>query len=180
VEVSGRKAYAALKADSSTDVIVYKIGLHHRRTIPCTVCGIAIDVYDSTEAMRKYCSRTCIEAERAAKMHRECVQCGKVFRAEKTARKFCSLECTYKFKRADVDCSECGTTFSKQKCHIRETNYCSGACNKMAVRRKMKADGWRAGDCQQCGGPVTRKEYKRCNPCRMGGVSGRPKKAESK
>ena len=176
-EVSARKEYTKVRADAHTEVIVYRVGKHHRRTKPCAQCGVDFDIYDSTENIVKFCSQKCQDQERADRMRRTCERCGVEFHADKTARRFCTRECAYASKRVDVDCTECGTTFNKQKCHVREVNYCSGKCNKAASVRKLKAGGWRAGDCQQCGGPVTRKEYKRCMSCRMSGsqASGKPK-----
>jgi Holliday junction resolvase RusA-like endonuclease len=178
-EVSGRKEYVKAKSDSKTHVIIYRIGKHYRRTKPCLHCGTEFDVFDSTEDVARFCSAACVAGWRSAKMDRTCERCGDPFRTASTgsAQRFCSRPCAYASKRVDVNCDHCGMAFNKQQCHVRDVNYCAGACSKAASVKKLKAAGWRAGDCQECGGPVTRKEYKRCNPCRMGAgkATGKPR-----
>jgi hypothetical protein len=82
----------------------------------------------------------------------------------------------YASKRADVECTHCGTIFNKQRCHVRAANYCSTECRADAAKARR---GRHYGTCEHCGGGTTRKEYTRCQPCktRQESVTGRPKTA---
>ena len=67
-------------------------------------------------------------------------------------------------KHIDVTCVRCGKAFTKPRHLNRSGNsYCSDECKAgyWSERRKSAAKG----TCQDCGGPTTKKTYKRCRDC---------------
>lgn len=177
-EIAARKSWAT-KADARTEVTIYRVGVMGRPTQSCLNCGETFPAYDSTRegpSARKYCTRTCGAEHRAAKKARVCEHCSNDFQAwgESHETRFCSKECGYAARRADVECSHCGTTFNKQRCHVRAINYCSPDCRTAGA--KARRSKYYPGTCAHCGGGTTRKEYTRCQPCKTSqeGIAGRP------
>ena len=177
-EIAARKSWAT-KAEARTEVTVYRIGEMNRPSQPCIRCGEPFLTYDSwlnSPTGKKYCSTGCANADRVAKRERVCQHCSAEFLAwgETSEVQFCSVKCKSDSKRADVDCNNCGVTFNKQRCHVRAVNYCSTECR--AAKEKVRKSNYYPGKCDLCGGGTTRKEYKRCQPCKtkQEGVTGRP------
>jgi len=178
-EIAARKSWGA-KTEARTEVAIYRIGEMNRPSQACLNCGEMFRAYDSTRegpSAKKYCSQQCGKAHRAAKKTRTCSQCSKEFQAwgETRETRHCSTECGYAARRADVECSHCGETFNKQKCHVRAINYCSPECRAGATKERRSKHF--PGTCTICGGGTTRKEYTRCQPCKtkQEAVTGRPK-----
>jgi len=177
-EIAARKSWAT-KAEARTEVTVYRIGEMGRPSQACLQCGELFRSYASTNkgpSAKKYCSLDCGNLYRAALRARTCRHCSNEFQADGELHEvgFCSKECAYDSRRADVECTNCGVTFNKQRCHVRAVNYCSTECR--AAKQKERKSNYYPGKCGLCGGGTTRKEYKRCQPCKtkQEGVTGRP------
>lgn len=181
-EIAARKSWAT-KPEARTEVTIYRIGAMNRPSQPCLHCGEPFRMYDSwreTPTGKKFCSPECGYAYRVAKRTRICGHCSKEFQAwgESHETRHCSKECGYAARRADVECSHCGETFNKQRCHVRAVNYCSSECRAAAAKERRSK--YYPGTCSICGGGTTRKEYTRCQPCKtkQESVVGRPKETK--
>lgn len=170
-EVSGRRG-RDFPGNARTEVWIYRTGRVHVDTQPCVVCGKEFRTYASWRANpngKKYCSRDCVSKHRIERRARTCKHCGGEFLAwgESSERTYCSVACKSASARATVLCDQCGTSFTKLRCHVRKTNYCSEDCRLIAAaaRRSTRFPG----TCRICGGGTTRKEYTRCDPCRVSG-----------
>lgn len=181
-EVNAKKLYVG-KKDARTEVDIYKLGIQRHSSRPCPGCGKSVRYYPSTEHYENsYCSEECSANSRESKFWRICEYCSERFRAEKSTSvaRFCSRKCNYDSKRVVTSCAICGKEFSIQSCHLKENNYCSDACRKEQERRKARnrRSKYFPGTCRVCGSGTTRKEYTRCNTCRLANASvGKPKKA---
>lgn len=178
-EIAAKKSWAT-KAEARTEVTIYQIGVMGRPSQPCLHCGELFRSYASTRegpSAKKYCSLDCGNAYRASKRARTCRHCSEEFQAggENQEVIYCSTECGYAARRADVECNHCGETFNKQRCHVRAVNYCSTECRSGAT--KARRSKYYPGTCAHCGGGTTRKEYTRCQPCKTSkqSVPGKPK-----
>ncbi len=106
------------------------------KTRPCKTCGKEMQV-NSLGTRKIFCDEEC----RARHLHpaQTCQQCGRKF-YRKIKAKFCTYECSLKFKRENTslgweNCFVCDTPFKKRK----ETSaYCSVGCANR--HRKMKKD----------------------------------------
>lgn len=123
---------------------------------------------------KKYCTPDCAYKHRAEQKERVCENCGKTFHASgktKTTR-FCSQECWSKFGKVDIPCFICGTVFTQSKSWANERSICKDVeCRRARDRvtaRERRTKNF-PGTCLICGGGTTRKEYKRCNPCKLDG-----------
>lgn len=180
IEVIGRKSLVS-KEHARTDVQVAQIGTVERPMGTCEYCGDEYRTYNSWiggEAPRRFCSSECHRSNQQELRVRKCEECKNTFEASgpNASPKFCSVECKRAAGRVSVECSYCGSAFTKQKCYLRESNYCTGECMRaaQAIRRKSRT----YGTCRVCGGGTTRKEYTRCNPCRIAEDSsgGKPRR----
>lgn len=172
-EVSAKKTLS-IPENARTEVLVYHVGPLQRFTNHCEHCGREYPVFKSTTKDRSYCTTKCFDDARRLieQVSVACQQCGTVFIGDQ-GRAFCSKECKYANGRTTVACSRCGVEFTKQKCHVRESNYCTIKCQQDASRERAKCRD--AGTCETCGGPTTKKSYRRCRTCLLGGkrVTGR-------
>jgi hypothetical protein len=107
-----------------------------------------------------------------------CDGCGSSFTGD-AKRRYCTYECRNVNGRTTVTCTGCGVEFTKQKCHVRHTNYCTDECRDSAAREHRQHQA--RGTCETCGGPTSKKTYRHCNACRIAGtnVTGRPKAVAS-
>jgi Holliday junction resolvase RusA-like endonuclease len=170
-EVAGRRGYD-VEGNARTEVIVYRLTAIRRPTRECAHCGQKFQAYKSW-ADRRYCSDACVTAARQARNTRLCPHCGQQFVGRgPTTPKYCSPDCANAAERVTVQCGHCQTEMTIQRCHRKVTNYCSEACRDVGTRARRRSI--RKGDCQTCGGPVSRKEYVQCRACRIAGtkVSG--------
>lgn len=179
-EIVAMKSWAT-KAEARTEVAIYRIGTMNRPSQPCAYCGTPFPTYESwltSPTGKKYCSPKCGNEDRKAKRARVCKNCSKDFLAwgESRETSYCSKECAYAARRADVPCTYCGEMFNKQRCHVRTANYCSTECR--AASEKERKSKYYPGTCIHCGGGTTRKEYTRCQPCKtkQENVTGRAKR----
>lgn len=158
-----------------THLLIYRTLTQAPPTTPCRTCGKPIRKYKSSAP--KFCSRECTLKSKRAPIMRTCETCTNEFEVKpyrKDAR-FCSTECQSAAGRVALACSHCDRAFTKQRCHVRAANYCSDECMRDA--RAVRRRGIRKGDCADCGGPVSRKEYTRCSDCdnKRRGTTGNPR-----
>ena len=171
-EVSGSKEYVG-KENARTEVTVYRIGVIDRLRHTCEQCGKEFVTYDSLKDKVRFCSRECASAAQAKKVQTEytrtCEQCGKTFvrrtHGHRSEARFCSRECSAEHGRIDVTCVVCGTVTRQRRSTANK--FCSDACSHRWYRAEAKKAGKGRGTCETCGGPVTRKEYRQCRPCRL-------------
>lgn len=174
-EVSARKTLT-LPGHARTEIAVYQVGEVQRFTDKCEHCGSDYPTFQCMSGKRKYCSKLCADAARRQTPLSQvtCEGCGSGFTGS-PKRKFCSADCRLANGRTTVACTGCGTEFTKQRCHVRAANYCTGKCRDAANagRRQQSAKGI----CQTCGGPTSKKTYKECRVCHSTGtnVTGKPK-----
>jgi len=171
-EVSGRRG-VDVPGNARTEVLIYRVGsVTQGPKKNCAGCGGPFTIYAST-AKQKYCSRACAYSAARGRRQQSCEGCGTTFEPAHKQR-YCSKPCADRARRAEVTCGHCRKSFSIQRCHVRERNYCTPDCSSTAARERSRSA--RKGDCTVCGGPVTRKEYKRCAACKRAveRVSGRP------
>lgn len=180
-EIAARKSWGK-KADARTVVSVYRIGEMRRPTQPCIRCGEPFLTYESwltDPNAKKYCTQECAYKHRVEKKARVCKRCGADFQSwgEASETKYCSKECSYEDRRADTACAICNKAINIQRCHLKARNYCSDECRREQDRQAHKArkSKYFPGTCRVCGGGTTRKEYTRCNPCKLQGATGKPK-----
>jgi len=178
-EVSARKSLV-LPQDARTELMVYRVGYVQRFLAKCGQCGKDFATYPSwehAERHKRFCSAECTAAWRIARRTRKCEQCGTEFLSHHATRdqQYCSRPCADMARRVVVTCGKCGTDFTKQRCHVRQQNYCSEECQVGQARERHAKNA--AGTCETCGGPTSKKTYRQCRACRLGGlgVAGGPK-----
>jgi crossover junction endodeoxyribonuclease RusA len=171
VEISGRKEHCDPE-DARTEVAIYVVGRVYRPTGACELCSKSFPLYRSQEK-RRFCGQACHLKWREARRQRTCEHCGTAFDSASVASpaKFCSVDCKAAAGRASVTCFRCGIPFTKQRCHVRERNFCSVKCRAEAVREGRKPQS--KGTCKSCGGPTSKKAYDRCGACSAGNA-GQP------
>lgn len=192
VEVAGRKRYAGSRDLAHTEVVVYRVGTVDRKVARCARCGSDIPTYDSWHSTARYCGQECREAAKAEKRDQArrdrgarpltCEACGETFHSEsRTPPRFCSKRCANTGGRVEIPCGTCGTTFTQYRSWAAQGRvYCSPECTKAhnaAVARERRTKSF-PGTCRICGAGTTRKEYRRCNPCKLAGKTSLPREAE--
>lgn len=170
-EVSGRRGFDA-KENARTEVWIYSVGKVDRPTRNCLRCDTPFPTYDSWEKSpngKKFCSPECGRAYRVERRKRTCQHCSVEFLASGETRetKFCSRECKSAARRTTLACTHCEREFTKQTCHVRKINLCSEECQQAWAKKRRTKRYY--GTCEVCGAGTTRKEYTRCNACRLSG-----------
>lgn len=163
VEVIGRKR-SAPKGEERTEVRVYVLGQLESRQSRCERCGETFPRPPS-HAAKKYCSQVCRSAALAERRQRTCPRCGDTFQShhvETTPQKYCSPECAQAATRVELECAACGRAVTRAR-STRGNAYCSPECKATYWRNRRKSAA--KGTCQDCGGPTTKKTYKRCRDC---------------
>lgn len=169
-EVSGRLRRG--ENDPRTEVVVYRTLPHLVPTTTCEQCGQSFRTHKSW-AKRRFCARSCEAAWRRARRTRTCPNCGVEFLCHKPGAPqiHCSRQCHDEASRLTVTCAECGTNFTKPRSMVRAGNsYCNKVCEATYWRKRKAANA--KGTCEACGGPTSKRSYRRCNACRIGG--GKP------
>lgn len=159
-EAGVRAAYLAVASPS-----VYDLGRTDKPRGKCEHCGGEFAYYHSQRA-RRFCTQTCHIEWRRARRERTCKECGVLFdHAHPTsAQTYCSIACSAKATHVPVTCVRCGMGFSKPRSLNRHGNsYCSDECKVTYWREQRKSAA--KGTCHDCGGPTTKKHYKRCRDC---------------
>lgn len=173
-EVTGRKRLGD-RTTARTIVRIWKLDAVERRLVKCEMCDKEFDWFPS-QAGRRFCSSDCHYRWRRERRMRTCENCGKEFEGHSpnVTPKCCSAACAYEMQRATVECTGCGVQFTKQRCHVKATNYCTSECQTLAYKgRVLKRT---SGTCTTCGGPTSKKSYTNCMACHRVGVSGKPKR----
>lgn len=183
VEISARKMYTPIKDEARTEVLVYWIGPESAPTRPCARCEKPFRTYASWErnpAGRKYCSPECREAAKADKRDEarraagardvRCEACGESFSTlARTPPRFCSQKCRASGSYVEIACKVCAMQFRQYRSWAEKRPYCSRECVMEMARRRARERRTKTfpGRCAICGAGTTRKEYRRCNPCKL-------------
>lgn len=172
MEIAGRKRFVD-RADARTEVAVRPVGRMSRITRRCRQCGEEFITYPSQAASTRFCSADCRATEKVAARRRTCAHCGESFQAANRGevRIYCSTGCRDAHGKADVDCAACGTRFRTHRSWVGDRNYCSDDCRRVRdaeIHRERRTKKF-PGTCAICGSGTTRKEYVRCNPCKLAG-----------
>lgn len=179
IQISAKKHYV-LKTEAHTLVTVKRVGSLNPPTAPCKRCGTPFKTYQSwmnDPSSKKFCSRECGYAYRIEQRERTCQHCGGSFLmwGPTAETKFCSRECSDHHRRMDVTCNYCGKAFTVQRSAKAKKHHCSPECLR-AANKERRSQRF-PGTCGICGGGTTRKEYVRCNPCKLANAkpTGKPK-----
>jgi crossover junction endodeoxyribonuclease RusA len=160
VEITARKVFHA--GTGRTVVAISDVGTIPRSVATCEHCGAEFPRPPS-HAAKKFCSQECRSASLKARRMRSCKHCGEKFTGGED-RRYCSAECKYAAGRMVVRCAQCGTAFERPRSLNRSGNaYCSDACKATYWRDHRKSAP--KGTCQDCGGPTTKAQYRRCRDC---------------
>jgi crossover junction endodeoxyribonuclease RusA len=164
-----------LDPNPRTVITVFDVGEGVHPTAVCIWCRKEYRTYPSWS--RKFCSEECRSASLREKRLRTCEQCGVQWdsKAARPNARFCSRKCASEAGRVAVTCEVCKTSFSKQKSWAERNahHFCSPECRQKYWRPRRASRA--AGTCADCGGPTTKKAYRRCAACVSSGVSGRPR-----
>lgn len=186
LEIAARKSFVT-KAEARTVVQVFRIGEMEFPSKPCLRCGTEFRTYESWDNDpngKKYCSRECFYETVKDVNRRNCKHCGNEFqsRTGSKATMYCSRECSSEGRRTVTTCAICKADFSIQDCHVGDRNYCSDECIREQDRltHKERRSKYFPGTCSICGSGTTRKEYERCNPCKLKGAKGKPTSANDR
>jgi hypothetical protein len=165
-EVSGRKQFVEELGDARTEVVVYRLGFLDQRTGICEHCSNEFPAYRSQKD-RRFCSKACDSARRAAARIRRCPRCDSDFDPKHTRQKYCSPTCHRGGHVVESACVECARVVRQPASWAQmKVPACSPECRR-AYWRKNPALTAR-GNCATCGGPTSRKTYTRCRPCATG------------
>lgn len=175
LEVSGRKHFTT-KSEARTEIVIFKLtGGMSRPTQPCLRCGTPFLTYESWQSNpggKKYCSPNCAYTHRLETRERSCGHCATTFYARKSDQRFCSRDCSNSHGKEEIACTICGTSFTQFKSWVAIGRACcSQDCYAEKARRGARERRTKSfpGLCLICGTGTTRKEYKRCNTCKLGG-----------
>ena len=172
LDIVGRKRFCS-REDARTEVTVYRTGQLYRLTTPCEWCGEEFPTWESLKDKVRFCSATCRKESRIAARRRTCEHCEAEFLAHGKSHgtRFCSKACQSASGRVKIPCSICGTVFETVRSWVTGRNYCSRACFQENARRVARERRTKTfpGTCAICGAGTTRKEYRRCNPCKLAG-----------
>ena len=163
-EVTGRRG-SDLPENARTEVLVYRLGPYPVPTRTCEHCGHEFKTYKSW-SKKKYCDRKCGDAARRTARQRTCIACGANFLVHSPSHivETCSTECRRSVDRPTETCVECGARFSRPKSWAGDRpSTCSHDCQVAYWSARRTSN--KKGSCDDCGGPVSRKEYRRCRAC---------------
>lgn len=167
LEVSGRIVRNVPKDQARSEILVYKVPSYGPRTRRCKQCGGELPDYPSQRDSREFCKAACGYAWRKAQNTRTCGHCGRQFQAKASQEaKYCSKSCAYTAKHVHLACTQCGTEYHQARSLAANAlPMCSTECRAAYWRehRAKKAEG----TCEDCGGPTSKKTYRRCNACRI-------------
>ena len=171
-EVTARKRFVS-RDEARTVVKVSKVGTMDRLRKPCAHCGTPLVTYESLKSRARYCSPKCRAEAGIKRRRRKCEQCGEEFlsHGESHQTRFCSRGCQSANGRTTIPCAICGTDFEQYKSWVKRRPYCSPECSAERAKRARSERRSQSfpGTCAICGAGTTRKEYRRCNPCKLAG-----------
>lgn len=171
LDIVGRKRFCD-RDSARTEVTVYRTGTLGRPMAECIGCGTEFQTYASVTGRVRYCSAECRTSTRAAARLRTCKHCGTTWDPGKPSEAiFCSRACRHAHGRVSVACAICSSQFETYRSWAKKRNYCSDACRRVqdAVVHRERRTSTFPGTCAICGAGTTRKEYRRCNPCKLAG-----------
>lgn len=175
LDVRGRKRFVD-RPEAKTIVSVYADGDMGRRAEECRHCGRTFATYPSWNnpgRRRVFCSRDCTYAASRAQRTHTCEHCGSDFiaRAKAATPRFCSTACKNQHGMVTIACVVCGVDFRQYRSWAESRRCCSPECSQERARtqRAERASSRFPGTCAICGAGTTRKEYRRCNPCKLDG-----------
>lgn len=164
-EVTGRRGHDP--QNPRTEVLIYAVGTTHGLpTRDCPQCGSSFEVMPSTK--KRFCSVKC--ANNSRRKTYACEICGRTIEDKASRnRRFCSTECVQTNGTITLTCEVCGDPFDCYRSWQRKHAYCSkDECRRAVdarVHRERRTKSF-PGECLICGAGTTRKEYRRCNPCK--------------
>lgn len=163
-EVSGRLARGLPADHARSEIVVYRTLDQPAPARTCPQCSQQFPYYPSQT--RRFCSQTCAHAARREANKRTCQHCRGSFQSARDA-KYCSKSCAYAAKRVRLACTHCGDEYTQARSTAATTlPMCSREC-RAAYWRGHRREHAR-GTCADCGGPTSKKTYKRCNACAVG------------
>jgi len=117
-------------------------------TKTCENCGQEYSVR-ADHKTSKYCSRKCAGLS-IRKKPIKCAQCGTEFIPARKSTKFCSNKCSGAARNGKIllKCDHCGKEYLKNKCHVKEFNFCSVSCyGKWSSENRVgeKSPRWNGG-----------------------------------
>lgn len=161
-EVSGKVVRGV--DDPRTEIIIYFTLVQPRPTARCKQCGQPYPYYKSQQDSRQFCTKECGYEYRRRQNERTCEGCGESFRAGHSRQKYCSVTCKSTALTAELTCYTCGVTYRKPRSqHKAGRTFCSQTC--LAAFWRMQRKTAARGVCDDCGGPTSKKQYKRCMAC---------------
>lgn len=174
LEVAARKSFVT-KAEAHTHVRIYVIGDMGFTKQSCKQCHKEFRTYPSWQRggdrEKLFCSRACHTEYRRRARERTCEHCNETFLiwGESKKTRFCSKECYSATRTVDINCVICGTEFRQYKSWVEMRPCCSPECSQERAKRKRaeRRTTHFPGTCRICGAGTTRKEYKRCNACKL-------------
>lgn len=164
-EVTGRRG-RDFPENARTEVLVYRLCEMPIPTKPCAMCGAPFRIYASNAARIKYCSPECRRRAWREARTTTCRACGKAFtKTHSHDAQTCSPECRARLDRSEATCAHCGVVFQRPKSWMAQSSVplCGHEC-QVAYWAAHPTTNHR-GTCADCGGPVSRREYKRCRSC---------------
>jgi hypothetical protein len=115
-------------------------------------CGVCKKILSKGGA--KHCSYVCRNASYVKEKTFSCKQCKTVVKGTSRevakTRKFCSQHCVSEWKKTaykgrkyvapvEVECNYCEKVFERQRCMVKERNYCDKRCACLDKKEKMMA-----------------------------------------
>jgi len=99
----------------------------------------------------------------------KCPTCAKRFVTYPSiGSKYCSVECFNQTRRVTRNCRQCEKTFTLPQSSAKATSrFCSRSCASTFHGQVRVARTALNRVCQDCGRPVSRREYTRCRGCSM-------------
>ncbi len=172
-----------------TELEIYRI-VGDTPFVKCEACSRTFRTYPSWPH-RKFCSRECMAASRRNGIEVTCANCDVIvhranLQISESGRHYCSPECKSLYGTREISCSGCSVAFRTPKSFAtRGKRYCSKQCQAdHAKTRRLAKPG--PGICETCGGPTSKKEYRRCRAClheaQVNGTAssgGRPARAQT-
>lgn len=153
--------------DPRTEVVVYLVPQAEHPSRICPACGRTFDIYPSTTANQKYCSKKCRSEH--SRVSRICAHCGGVFTVKASRASsptmVCSPQCRADRDRTTRPCRQCGEPFTVPNSWATKSALCSTEC-RTAWAAAHPTRSTRGGKCAVCGNKTSRPEYVRCGTCR--------------
>lgn len=168
-EVIARKVAAVPSDKPRTEILIYRsCSTQPIKAGSEGVCPSCNDTFykPPSHHAKIYCSQKCRAATSRMRRSRTCEACGATFLVpgKSYEQRYCSVACKNAASQVEVECARCGIKFKKARSLNRSGNsYCSDDCKAAYWRERRRSAA--KGTCTDCGGPTTKKSYKRCKTC---------------